>query len=311
MPPDEVIAVWQAGDSPTRDAAEALRPEVPFPLHILHSQEAGVVPAENLALEQSVGDILFLIDDDAVPPADWVKRHLAHYADSSVGAVGGPADNFRPDGTPFPRRGVQPVGRLRWYGRPQGNMYDHPPAWRSRQPEDVDHLVGYNFSLRRAAFSRFEAGLRRYWQLFEMDACLQVKKNGYRVIFDYGICVKHYPTNTAYAGGRSGDLQTKIYNAAYNQALVLAKHSSLGLSLIRLAYLFLVGSTEKPGLAGYFMAAARFGRPLREANILARTWWHVARGWFRGRMARTGNRTSSERLPAADTGETVTAPVSG
>ena len=71
-----------------------------------------------------------------------------------------------------------------------------------RKPEAVDHLVGYNMSLRRAAFDRFEEALRPYWQMFELDACLQVRRRGFRVMFDFGNVVEHHPTNTAYVGGR-------------------------------------------------------------------------------------------------------------
>ena len=42
----------------------------------------------------------------------------------------------------------------------------------------LDALVGYNMSLRRTAFDRFEATLRPYWNLFEVDACFQVKEIG-------------------------------------------------------------------------------------------------------------------------------------
>src|SRR3954470_22455136 len=114
--PGEVIVVWQADDVPTREAAERCRAALPCPLRVLHGPEAGVVPAENRALEAATGQVILLIDDDAIAPSDWVARHLAHYADPTVGAVGGPADNVHPDGAPFPKRAVEPLGRLTWFG---------------------------------------------------------------------------------------------------------------------------------------------------------------------------------------------------
>jgi glycosyltransferase involved in cell wall biosynthesis len=286
VPPDEVLVVWQGDDVPTRDAALALADRSPFCLRVLHSRQAGVVPAENLALDAAGGDLILLIDDDAVAPVDWVARHRGHYDDPAVGAVGGPADNFLPDGSPYPRRAVEPIGRLTWYGKELGNMYDQVPVWRGRAPQTVDHLVGYNFSLRRTAFDRFEEGLRRYWQLFEMDACLQVQARGYRVVFDFANVVEHHPTNTAYCGGRDGDLEVKIYNAAYNRALILAKHSAGYLRPLRLAYLLLVGAVNTPGVLGCVMAMKRFGRPAREIAILGRTWRAVVDGWRAGTRRR-------------------------
>jgi GT2 family glycosyltransferase len=299
-PPDEVLVVWQGDDAPTRDAALALAGRTPYRLRVLHSPEAGVAPAENLALDAAVGDLILLIDDDAAAPPDWVARHRAHYDDPAVGAVGGPADNFNPDGSPFPRRAVEPVGRLTWYGRELGNMYDQAPEWRRRAPRTVNHLVGYNFSLRRAAFGRFEEGLRRYWQLFELDACLQVQARGFRVVFDFANVVEHHPTNTAYAGGRDGDLEVKIFNAAHNRALVLAKHTPGWLRPVRLAYLLLLGGVNTPGMLGCLAAIRRFGRPARELGILWRTWRAVLDGWRTGARLRRARRTAPSRdsLPA-------------
>jgi glycosyltransferase involved in cell wall biosynthesis len=287
-PPGEVIVVWQGNDDATRLTVERVASAAPIPTAAVHSPEVGVVPAENAALEAATGDVVLLIDDDAVPPPDWVERHLRHYEDPRIGAVGGPAVNHRPDGTPYPARSVEPIGHLTWYGKTIGNMYDHPPAWRSRPSIFVDHLVGYNLSFLRDALDRFETGLRPYWQHFELDACLAVQRRGFHVMFDFANVVDHWPTNPAYAGGRDGNLQIKIYNAAYNQAFVLAKHSPPGLRLARLAYLLLIGSVTVPGVAGAAAGALRFGSPLREARILSRTLAHRVQGWRAGRLRRSG-----------------------
>lgn len=285
-PPGEVLVVWQGDDDATRAAAEAMRRELPCPLRLLHLPRPGIVPAENLALEAARGELILLLDDDAVAPPNWIARHLAHYADPTVGAVGGPAQNIRPDDSRGPPRAIEPLGRLTCYGRVIGNMFDHPPAWRTRPPREVDHLVGYNLSLRRAAFDRFEEGLRPYWQLFELDACLQVRARGFRVLFDFANLVEHYPTNPVYAEGREGDLRTKIYHGAYNHAFVLAKHSPRHLRWLRLAYVLAVGSVSNPGLLGAAVAVRRHGRPAREVRILANTLRHRIAGWRAGRRRR-------------------------
>jgi GT2 family glycosyltransferase len=286
VPPDEVLVVWQGDDTATRDAAERWRASAPFALRVLHAPEPGVVPAENAALEAAVGEVILLIDDDAIAPPDWVARHVGHYADPTVGAVGGPADNYYPDGRPFPRREVEPVGVLTWYGKPLGNMYDQEPGWRSRLPREVEHLVGYNMSLRRSAFGRFEEGLRRYWQMFETDACLQARARGFRVLFDFANVVEHHPTNTAYVSGRSGDLATKVDGAAFNHAFILGKYSPPRLRAARLLYLLLVGSVNTPGLVACPVAVRRYGHPLRELGVLARAMRHHLAGWRAGARAR-------------------------
>lgn len=287
--PGEVIVVWQADDVATRDEAERHRGALPCPLRVIHSPEAGVVAAENAALGASSGAVVLLLDDDSIAGPDWVGRHLAHYDDPAVGAVGGPADNFQ-SGQYHPKRAVEPVGAISWYGRVRGNMYDHVPEWRARPPRDVDHLVGYNMSLRRAAFDRFESGLRPYWQMFEMDACLQVKARGYRVVFDFGLVIEHRPNNMSYAPDRGGDLKVKVDNAAYNAGFVLAKHTPTALRPWRLAYLLAVGTTITPGLAAYPIAVRRYGRPGRELTILGRAMRNHLAGWRAGSAARRRDR---------------------
>ena len=284
--PGEVIVIWQADDVGTRDAAESLRAAMPCPLRVLHSPEAGVVAAENTALDAATGGVILLIDDDAIPPPDWLERHLAHYADPTVGAVGGPAVNFMPDGTTLPERAVEPTGRITWFGKTYGNMHDHVPEWRGRPPQEVDHLVGYNMSLRRSAFDRFEAGLRPYWQFFEGEACCQVKARGFRILFDFANVVEHHPTNSIYAHGRDGDLGVRVFNGAYNHAFVLAKHSPAPLRPCRLLYLLGVGAVNAPGLLGSLAALRRYGHPRRELAILGRTWASNLAGGRAGLRAR-------------------------
>lgn len=285
---DEVIVAWQADDTATRDVVERLAAELPMNLLAVHSEEAGVVAAENAALEHASGTVVLLIDDDAVAPPGWLARHLAHYDDETVGAVGGPADNYTDDRR-YPVHDVEPVGRITWWGRFHGNMYDQPEAWRSRPPREVDHLVGYNLSLRRAAFDRFEAGLKRYWQSFEADACLQVKARGYRVLFDFGNVVEHRmkPRATVYSPGRDGDLEIKVGNSAYNVAFVLSKHTAGRLQRgVRWLYLLLVGTTSAPGLLLWPLTVARHGNPLRELRLVRMSWASRGSGWRGGRRRR-------------------------
>ncbi len=291
--PDEVVVVWQGDDVGTEQAARQLRNQFPFELRILHSPCLGIVPAENLALLNSNGEIVMLIDDDAVAFPEWLNRHIEQYADPATGAVGGPADNYD-GGRGFPKRAATPIGRTTWYGRSFGNLYDHPPEWRLKSPLEVDHLAGFNMSIRRHAFDRFENALKPYWQGFEADACLQVKANGYKVLFDFANVVRHYPSNTVYASGRDGDLQQKVYNAAFNEALILGKHTARPLRKLRLAYLLIFGAVNTPGLVGCLVAIKRYGMARRELRILMRTWQYHIDGWCTGSRLRYGRAVRGE-----------------
>jgi glycosyltransferase involved in cell wall biosynthesis len=296
--PQEVIVVWQADDIATRDAAMQIRAQMQSDLRAVYSPRANMVEALNAGMRAVTGDIILRIDDDALAPPDWIVRHLSYYDDASVGAVGGPYDNFHPDGTPFPKRSKQPVGKLTWYGKAFGNMFDHDQAWRLRRPQAVDHLIGANLSLRRGVFDGYDTQLRPYWQLNELDICLQVRSHGYRAIFDFANVVSHYPSGEAATPGRDGDLEIKIYNGAYNHAYILSKYSPWYLRPARLFHLLAVGMVSAPGALAFVEAVRRYGQPTREAAILAETWRHHLAGWrdgagMRGRIVRA--QTASRR----------------
>ena len=107
-------------------------------------------------------------------------------------------------------------------------------------------------SLRRSAIRRFESRLRRYWQHFELEACLQVRARGYRIVFDFANVIDHYPTSATFVAGREGALAVKVFNSAYNHAFVLGKHLTGWKRVVCLAYLLGVGSVgaRACGLSG-------------------------------------------------------------
>ena len=106
------------------------------------------------------------------------------------------------------------------------------------------------------------------------------------MLFDFENVVEHRPTNTAYMSGREGDLQVKVFNAAFNQALVLAKHSSNPQWLVRLAQMLAIGSVNAPGLAALPVAWRRYGHLGKELKILRETWKSRLAGARVGRAAR-------------------------
>jgi GT2 family glycosyltransferase len=295
--PRRIIVVWQADDIATRDAVLAMGDEAPAGLELVHSPEANMVGALNAGMSAADTDIILRTDDDTIVPPDWVERHLAFYRDPTIGAVGGPYDNFRPDGSPFVKRAPTRIGELTWYGKTFGNIYDQVPAMRELKPRDVNHVNGNNLSLRRGACGKYDRHLRPYWQDNELDICLQVKAHGHRVVFDFANVVLHHPTSNVAEPGRGGDLNIKIFNGAYNRSFVLSKHSPPHLRGVRLLYILMVGSVAAPGLAALPIAIKRYGRPARELRILFATWKHNLAGWGDGarvRAAAPPQRTACE-----------------
>jgi Glycosyl transferase family 2 len=292
LPPDEILVVWQSDDHQTRNVAEKFAGTTAIPIRALHCPEAGIVSAGNVGLDHSTGDVVLLIDDDAVPEPNWVAKHLAHFMDKNVGAVGGSYTNIDSNGQPSPERRPKVIGKITWYGRFIGETFDHPADWRKRPPISIEHLAGGNMSLRRMAFAVFNEELRPYWHAFEADACLQVARNGYDIRFDFSNPVKHFPARN-FDNGHAGDLELTIFNPAYNQALILALHSPAHLYLPRLLFLLLIGSRHAPGLVGLFFSVHRHGNINREIRILAGTLVACFEGWLAGTRARLGSHATS------------------
>jgi len=287
--PDEVLVIWQDGDEATRDISLSFKDEFHESLSVVHCPALGIVPALNQGLSQASGEVLVFIDDDAVAPSDWLQKHLRHYEEETIGAVGGPALNHFGDGQRFPVQQVRKLGRLEWYGKIVGYLNDGLPRRSSPSLVTVDGLAGNNMSLRRAAFSRFDDSLRNYWQYFELEACQQVKGRGFAVVFDFANPVFHYPasTNQVYDGSRQGDITQKFHNAAYNHAYTLSKHTDGRLRIIRFLYLLLISSVPYPGPVKYIVAMFRYGNPRREFRIMINVLGGHYRGWRDGRLAKT------------------------
>ena len=287
--PTEIVVCWQSDDLPTCVKLDQLRscPTIPCPLVIVHLAENGIVPAENLALESSAGDLILMIDDDAIAPPDWVDRIVSfHDSHPLCGAFGGPADCWTAIGQRLPINPRKPVAGLSWLGRITTNLHDQPVEWRLQPPHRVDHLVGYNLSLKRSAFDRFEDRLKPYWQLFELDACLTASSRGFEIWFDPDLVVEHrvgYSTGV-YAPGREGDWTIRFENSSYNQALVLSKHTKVFWKRqLRWLYLIFVGTSSTPGPLLIPLTIYMHGRVLREIRLSFTCSVSKWRGWRLGR----------------------------
>lgn len=286
--PTEIIVCWQANDFQTSLKLDSLRAcKMPCPLVVVHLEDNGIVPAENLALDASCGDLILLIDDDAIAPPDWVERIVSfHESHPRCGAFGGPADCWTSAGHRLPINPRRPVAGLSWLGRITTNLHDQPLEWRIQPPERVDHLVGYNLSLKRKAFDRFEERLRPYWQLFELDACLTVSARGYEIWFDPDLVVEHrvgYSTG-AYAPGREGDWSIRFENGSFNHAFVLSKHTKgFWKRNLRWLYLITVGTSNSPGPVLVPLTIYRNGNVLQEVRLMLTCLRWKRLGWQMGK----------------------------
>lgn len=259
-PPDEVIVVVRDTDGITRDFLEGFNPGG---LNFIPVQVArpGVVAALGAGAERSRGDILAVTDDDAEPLPNWIRDMERHFLDPSVGGVGG-RDLICRGGIPS-ERCIEPVGLVTWYGRIIGNHH-----WGCGKARDVDVLKGVNMGFRRHLFVLDENLLGGGAQIFfEVGLCLRARNMGWRLIYDPGMVVRHYPAERFDEDQRDRVNPVSTHNNAHNEVCVLLKNLPAPGKPAFLFYTFLVGTRGCPGLAAGVWALVHYG-PGRGAELV-------------------------------------------
>ena len=228
------------------------------------------------------GDIIAVMDDDAEAEDGWAERLLGHYADSSIGAVGGRCINMSdgsPTAVPTPVPTVDRVAYVNLLGQFVGNMYCQPTF---SQPISADFMAGGNMSFRREVARRIEFDMelnRNVAQGYEVDIGLQVGQMGWRLIFDPLLAIRHYAAPRETIGLRVSD-DASIQWYSYNQARVTLRRLSPVRRSISFVYQLAIGQRRAPGLLPMALApvARKLGCELEFARAALRGRVLAARG---------------------------------
>jgi GT2 family glycosyltransferase len=247
--PDEVVVVHRDIDAETRALLAGPLP-ANLNIRIAEVQPPGLIAARNTGLDVCRGDILALIDDDAVPYPWWCERLLEHFqANPQLGGLGGRDRCF--NGKEFDDRQVELVGKLQWIGRRIGNHHIGTGGLR-----EVDMLKGANMSYRAAAVKglRFDTRLRGSGsQPYEDIAfSLAVRRAGWQLMYDPDVLVDHYEgareeiryyTATIPVADAEG-----FRNFAYNGVVAMWDEFSPIRRVAFLTWSFFLGTRVCPGL---------------------------------------------------------------
>lgn len=177
--------------------------------------------ARNLGLKVASQDILVYLDDDVIPPKDWLSSHLSFYTAHSqdCGCVAGLViDKTKPNAPLQFSRGVnslisesKPVLSEYVSKRYLSNLY-----W-------FTGVMGANASYKRSALLQI-GGFDEFFEYFleETDICLRLIHSGYKVYYTDN-SVDHYP-------GQSHNRQdqkhlTCWYSLAKNTTYFALKHA--------------------------------------------------------------------------------------
>ena len=258
--PDEVILATVATDTATDVVLERWQTsgELPGLAHI-KTPEPSILAQENLALAHATGDVVCFIDDDAEAFPDWLANIEAHYRDSQIGAVGGP--DYIYDNGQRVTGNAEVIGRVSWLGKVTGNH--HLPGDRV---VEVDLLKGCNMSYRRHLVPRLDPGIiGQFAHHWELETCLNIKRQGYSLIYDPCIRVNHYIRRSMAYREQHFVLGDYLYMINHNHLYALLKHSGSIQQLFRLLWIFLWGDYPEMGLAVFGKTCLK--RLIRHGNL--------------------------------------------
>lgn len=269
--PDEIIVVLRREDD------EGRRVAADRDARIVDVKAPGHLPPLIAGLEAHRGDVMAILDDDAVPRRDWLQRIEDDFRNPDVVAVGGPLNesSYSLDSDAGAVRRLR--GRARrwrtWYGGLEGLpcLADYVEG-SSSEIAPADHLTGANLSVRSAVMRRvgFDTAMNEGAAIgWEADVCLGLKRHG-RVLFDPLVIVDHRRSPRPGAPPRDA---AERYAIDYTRNLfyIAGKHFSGRELLMFLPFMTLAGQRASPGLLRAVTAVLGHGSPgMRLACATAR-----------------------------------------
>jgi GT2 family glycosyltransferase len=157
-------------------------------IKIVPSGKVGPAEKRDLGAKYASGKILAFTDDDAYPDQNWLSSALPYFQDESVAAIGGPA--------------VTPKTDTFWQ-RISGNVYSSfmtSFVYRKRYVktgkvhEDFD-LPSVNLIVRKDVFDKIGGFDSTFYPGEDTKLCLEIKKLGYKIIYNPDVMVFHHRRN--------------------------------------------------------------------------------------------------------------------
>lgn len=276
--PDEILVVHRPDDIASASVVAEFASDI---ITALLVEMPGQVAAINRGIDGATGDILALIDDDAIPHPDWLERIVRWYTDHpKVGGVGG--RDVVHHGSHVHHPSEDRVGLISWYGRMIGNHHiGRGPA------RPVHVLKGANMSFRRAALDDIRGDTRLAGagaQVHnEIGVCGAVRRRGWTLIYDPTVLVDHFPAVRHDEDARTGFSALAQRNSAHNEQLAITGMLPVWGRLPFVLWSFAIGTAQVPGLAQLPRLVARRDRhavPRVMASWKGRaaglaTWWRT------------------------------------
>ncbi|EKD96182.1 MAG: glycosyltransferase [uncultured bacterium] len=155
---------------------------------LLSSGSVGPGEKRNIGANNSAGDILAFLDDDAYPKGDWLDKACEIFKDESVYALGAPA--VTPLNAGFLEKCSGRV--LESLLSSAGTVHRHVPL----TPRIVNDYPTVNFMVKKDAFLSVGGFIKDFWPGEDTKLCLDlIKKYGRDFVYDPSPIVYHHRRN--------------------------------------------------------------------------------------------------------------------
>jgi cellulose synthase/poly-beta-1,6-N-acetylglucosamine synthase-like glycosyltransferase len=146
--------------------------------------KVGPAQKRNLALRDAQGDFLVFIDDDAYPEKNILDVLDIDFQDEKISAVGGPAITPRKDSF------LQKVSGAFFLSSFSGGFPErYVPKGKKKE---IDDWPTVNLTVRKNIFQKINGFNSEYWPGEDTELCLQIIKNGGKIIYDPQVQVWHH-----------------------------------------------------------------------------------------------------------------------
>ncbi len=268
----EVIVVDNAS---TDNSTEMVRGEFPGTRLIESGGNLGFSRANNLALPETNGEMILLLNPDTVCPPDSLYKLVTFLRTTPEAGIVGPT-LIDSDGRPIITCGNFPRSRYHWFGFLDPKQVWLPGRWRHERfvhiPEvgdpnrEVDYVAGACLLIRREVLDRIGNLDEQFFMYFEeTDWCWRTREAGWKVYLFNGAQVVHLEGRAAEQVSHFSRIQFQ-----HSYRLFVMKHHGPGrVAAFRVAQ-FAEFATK--AVLRYLVPRER-----KQNRALARHYWTIAR----------------------------------